>query len=450
MSFKALFIDTNILLHYRAFDEIDWLGILNAEQINIYLPSIVIQELDKHKYSSSSKLRDKANKVIKKLHKLADFGLEVNLKLNININFEMSIKSPDFVRFNLDPSSQDDILLANILSFKSENLGLAVVLVTADLGLRLKAKFYQIESICLPDELKFPFELDQTDKRIKELEQEVLELQSRMPNLELCFSDNSNRLNYEAKKFLPSNLEVSKVIRERIEKLKQKYPKILSDRSIGQSVNNSVPISQMYGSDTSEILPFEISDYNRQLDEFYTEYKQYLGKYIPWLDIRCRVFFLKILISNFGTCPAKDIDVLMHFPDGFALCKLSELPNEPEKPHSPPQPVPRTRKERISIITNFLTAPTIPRLSPSSIVSQNQIQPNVSSLDIRRSNSYDVKLHVRKLKQNTIEAFEPIIVMFDSFEQISSFRIDYQLIAANVPKSVTGKLHVIFSHEPEC
>ncbi len=58
MSFKTIFIDTNILLHYQSFDEIDWLKILNIDKLEIRLSSIVIQELDKHKYNpSSSKLR---------------------------------------------------------------------------------------------------------------------------------------------------------------------------------------------------------------------------------------------------------------------------------------------------------------------------------------------------------------------------------------------------------
>lgn len=449
MNFKTVFIDTNILLHYRSFDEIDWLRILNVDRIEICLPSIVIQELDKHKYSSSSKLRDKANKVIKKLHKLADSGLKVNLKPNIDIYFELGNKSPDFTALNLDSCSQDDRLLASILLFKSENPEMPATLVAADLGLRLKAKYYQIEAISLPDELKLPSELAPAEKRIKELEQEILELQLRVPKLELCFSDKSDRLNYKVKKLLPANLDVNEVIKNRIERIKEEYPKILEDGSDSQSLTPSaITIGQMYGSDTPEILPSEISSYNRKLDEFYENYKLYLENYISWLDIRCRLFPLQISILNSGTCPAEDVDVFMHFPDGFVLCELSGLPNEPEQPKAPSLPVPRTRKDRLSLTMPSLTALTLPQLAPF-INSQIKTQPNISSLDIRRSNSYDVKLHVRKLKQNIPEAFDPMIVIFDASDLVSSFRIDYKLIAANVPKPITGKLHVIFSKESE-
>jgi predicted ribonuclease YlaK len=277
MSFKTLFIDTNIFLHYQSFDEINWLEILDVDQVEICLPSIVIQELDKHKYSSSSKLRDKASKVIKKLHKLADAGLKTNLKPNIGLYFEVSNKSFDFIQLGLDSSSQDDRLIASILLFRADNPEKLPILVAADLGLRLKAKYRQIEAICLPDELKLVAELDQTEKRIKELEQEVLELQRRIPKLELCFPGKTDRLTCKVESFLPESFNISILIHNRIEQLKQEYPKILEGQSKKQFNNPSaMTIGDMYESDTPEILPAEISNYNKKLDEFYENHKQYL------------------------------------------------------------------------------------------------------------------------------------------------------------------------------
>jgi hypothetical protein len=452
MSFKTLFIDTNIFLHYKSFDDIDWLKILNVDRVEICLTDIVIQELDKHKYSPSSKLRDKASKVIKKLHKLAEAGLKTNLKTNIDLYFEVSNKSPDFPEMGLDPNSQDDRLLASILLFRIENPEKSPILVAADLGLRLKAMHHQIENICLPDEFKLVAELDQTEKRIKELERENLELQRRIPKLELCFTDRADRLTYKVKSFLSKNSDVNTVVQNRIEQLKQKYPKMLEEQSNREFSNSSaMTIGDMYGSDMSEILPDEISNYNKKLDEFYESFKQYLEEHISWLDVHCRVFPLKISIFNSGTCPAEDVDVFMHFPDGFILSKStsSDLPDKPKEPQPPPQPVPRTRKDRLSFaMPSFVPTfvPTLPQIS-SLINSQNRTPPNISSPDIRRSNSYDVRLHVQKLKQNTLEGFDPMIIVFDSFDQISSFQIDYTLVAANVPTAATGKLHVIFSSE---
>lgn len=446
MSFKALFIDTNILLHYQSFDEIDWLRLLNVEQVEIRLPSIVIQELDKHKYSSSSKLRDKATKVIRKLHKLADSGLKIQLKTNIDICFEVNSKVADLTAQNLDPNSQDDRLLSSILSFRAENPDLPVILVAADLGLRLKAKYYQIEAICLPDDLKLPSELAQNEKRIKELEQELLEQKRKTPDLKLYFSNGSDRLNCEIKKLFQPNVDLNVVLQERIEQLKEEYPKIPEIESSNQATNfpyiTSMTIGQIYGSDSPEILPSEISAYNKSLDKFYTDYEHYLKQYVHWLELRYRSVLLEISIFNVGTCPAEDIDVSMHFPDGFILRELADFPEKPKELEPPSRPVPRTRKDRLSLMTPSLAIPALPQIAPF-LNSQPRVQPNVSSPDIRRSNSYDVKLHVSKLKQNMSEHFDRMLITFDSFEHASSFRIDYRIVAENIPKPITGALHVI-------
>lgn len=76
-------------------------------------------------------------------------------------------------------------------------------------------------------------------------------------------------------------------------------------------------------------------------------------------------------------------------------------------------------------------------------------KPNVSSPNIRKSNSYDVEYKITKLKHNSAESFDPLIITFDSNETINSFRIGYKINAANVPKPVSGSLHVILDKQPE-
>ncbi|MDJ0662678.1 MAG: hypothetical protein QNJ42_24815 [Crocosphaera sp.] len=158
---------------------------------------------------------------------------------------------------------------------------------------------------------------------------------------------------------------------------------------------------------------------------------------------------MEISILNFGTYPAEDIDVYMHFPDGFTLDKLDNFPNKPQKPQPPSEPVPRTMSERMNdrLLLN-LSSLSIPSLPPIKD-SQNRTPSNISSVDIRRSNSYNVTLHVGKLKQHTLETIDEMTITFNSIDQVSSFSIDYQLIAANIPNPVYGKLHVIFTEKSE-
>jgi hypothetical protein len=47
----GLFLDTNVLLHYRRIDEIDWLSISGTDAVVLLICPIVVRELDHHKDS---------------------------------------------------------------------------------------------------------------------------------------------------------------------------------------------------------------------------------------------------------------------------------------------------------------------------------------------------------------------------------------------------------------
>lgn len=446
MSLKAVYIDTNIFLHYKSFDEINWLNIIDADRIEIRVPSVVISELDKHKYSSSSKLRNKAGRVIKKLHQLIDNGLTTNLKPNIDITFEINDDIANYESLGLNPNSQDDRLLASILSYQEANTEVSIVLIAADLGIRLKAKVHQIEAISLPDELKLSVELDQSEKYIKQLERELLELKRITPDLKLCFSDDSNKLKLDLKEGMPSNFDIAETVNKSVQNIKEKYPKLPEPESVAQAPKPSKILlsNDHFGSDKPEILPHEVLDYNKYLDGFYEQYEQYLREYINWRDVLSRSYLVEICIINDGTCSAQDIDIHMHFPDGFTLSEISDFPKKPEEPKPCSQPVPRTREDRIRKLSVAMPQISIPKI-PLSAHLQDRTSPNVSSSDIRRTNSYDVNIHVLKLKQNTSESFDLMILIFESSDLVSRFHIDYKINAENVPKPVIGKLHVMFA-----
>jgi hypothetical protein len=56
---------------------------------------------------------------------------------------------------------------------------------------------------------------------------------------------------------------------------------------------------------------------------------------------------------------------------------------------------------------------------------------------------------VQRLKQHMNEPCEPLYVVFDSFEDASSFGIDYRINAADLPDEVTGTHHVVVAREFE-
>ena len=97
----------------------------------------------------------------------------------------------------------------------------------------------------------------------------------------------------------------------------------------------------------------------------------------------------------------------------------------------------------------------LPHINPSAfspfLPSNNRPSelPNVSRPKIRRTNSFDVDFKIRKLKHNKPILLDRLFVVFDSFESVKSFGIDYRINAGNLPHEINDSLHVKIEKEVE-
>ncbi|MFT3752093.1 MAG: PIN domain-containing protein [Paludibacter sp.] len=58
---KYLFLDTNIFLHFRSFEQIDWSKLIEVDdEYCIVIPEIVIKEIDKIKDTGRGKIQKRA------------------------------------------------------------------------------------------------------------------------------------------------------------------------------------------------------------------------------------------------------------------------------------------------------------------------------------------------------------------------------------------------------
>jgi predicted ribonuclease YlaK len=192
MAEKFGFVDTPIFLHYRSFDEVDWLSVFGAEAATIVLAPVTISEINEKKDEGTSKVRHRAASVLRKLEALWD--KKASIRPGINLLVQDVEPTIDYGSNELDYRCKDDRLLAAILQFKASNPEKEALLVTADLGLRLKARRHEITALALEDNLKLPDDLDANEKRIQQLERQLIEIKHMMPNLELTFPGGSNNL----------------------------------------------------------------------------------------------------------------------------------------------------------------------------------------------------------------------------------------------------------------
>jgi len=429
------------------FDQIPWLDIVDADEINIIIPPITVRELNKQKdLSTRQNIRKRAGDVLKKLYRLFETDSQNSFGKNIALFFEDRDPSIDFSEYQLSREIQDDHLIASIIMYKNEYPDAKIVLLTSDSGLSLvaKARRLKIETIQMPIDYRIPYQTDPNQKRINELEQEVRELKSKTPKLTLSFKDGKQNSTFTIQR--PIEIE-SIQIEEQISALKSKYPKrkIEDQKKESKQPNKLItfidPLSKVRESLPlmNNIPPEEIDRYNQELDKFFEDYAKYLKSSIHFENLIRRTIILPLILSNDGTAPAEDIDVFLKFPNHFQLLRKLISMDEPKQPNPPIEP--RTQMQIImESIKPTITSPILNPFNTLPAVSE----PNVSLIKFKRfDDHYSVGFHIKRLKHNLILSFDKLFIAFKSFEEATSFNVDFEILAANVPDKISDKLHVV-------
>jgi len=430
------FVDTNTFLHYLALEHVDWPAVLGARRVTLMIAPVIIRELDKHKSTSSSrKLRKRAAAAIARLNKWADAALPAVIRPGVQLGFVVHEPGVDFDALRLNRFSEDDHLVASIVEYSGQNPQAKLVLVTADVGLKLKARDRRIAVVSLPDSLALPDEPDPNEIRVKELEARLQQYENELPELSLVFEDGKRHVIFQINPIPPA----TEPAEARTAELRQKYP--LWDES-GRSPR---PLSDQAANFLGTPNLEDVRAYNFRLRAYYDEYAQYLQELKAFEEQKTRTLCLKLWLSNTGGVPAEDVDIFMHFPDGFALVEERDLPKPPKEPTQPPLPQTRLEAALSSAALSSAAVASAAGINPRWRPDLSGIgpRPNVSRPKIKRSSSYDVECHVQRLKHNFLERLAPMHVIFDSLDTANSFGIQYRILASNHPSPIEGAVHVV-------
>ena len=79
---KYLVLDTNVFLHYKDFEQIDWKSLV-GDDVTICVAQFVLGEIDKHKDQSRCKIQKRAKKISARFSEI--FLKEVSTQINIEV-----------------------------------------------------------------------------------------------------------------------------------------------------------------------------------------------------------------------------------------------------------------------------------------------------------------------------------------------------------------------------
>ena len=254
-----------------------------------------------------------------------------------------------------------------------------------------------------------------------------------MPDLALTFAGDVSHLEVRLEK--PITHSHDDIDREK-QLIRLKYKKLSHEEEKDEPPGGKVSAIARAIARMERPSPEAVDSYNTALERFYEQYGAWLLANALQVNRSRRTVKMNLELANCGTAPAEDIDLFLHFPDGFALYSESDLPRPPAEPAPPEKPrgglalpMPRLPVDFGNIFSPSLLAGMGPR--------------NVSSPSIRRTNSYEVRFHVKSLKHGMVVSLDPLYAVFDSHESARSFSIEYHIVAANLPRPTDRKLHVV-------
>ena len=435
------FIDTNVLLHFRRLEEIDWCCHLAAKQVLLVLAPVVLRELDKHKDSHpQNKLRKRAQHVSADLwSKLAHVN-RCTLRENVDLIVIDSDPVIDMAPLRLRADVNDDLLLASMIEWRHAVAGPNVVVVTADSGIGLKARRFDALVVRPPDADRLADEPDGAETELLKLRRELREIKEAQPDLALVFQTGLTL--EEVPIPLPKPL-TELGFQNKMERLMGRYPR-LDDHGRAKrrpSVFDTV-VAQSFGHAifTPRPGPEEIAAYNAALEPFYAAYREYLFADSAYEDQNRRTFPLHLKLRNAGRKPGEDIDVHLRLDVDAAFIREKDLPKAPKEPRPPANPAaPRVQAENIRVTSDY------PGIMNPLLYDP---KPNVVAFTSDGSETNVAEQHVRYAKHGSAVSLKPLFIRFTSAEAVHSFKLSYELRAGNLPTAVTGSLNVVFVSGP--
>ena len=445
MSDIALFIDTNIYLSLQIFTDIDWVRMTEADAVRLVVPVVVTKELDERKNTdSNSTIRERAHTTIKKMESLIR-QKQKKIRENVEIEFDSSLPPPDLYKeHELDSTWRDDRLIAAILHYSQRHQDADVLLLTEDLALLIRASRYDINVVSLPEESEYrlPEPLDPKQKELARTKQELDRLKLQVPRPILTFSNDSNFIELRAKPPVTKGSADCKLLMEAV---REQQPKFQVGRpQPSESSHPGVQLAQQvqHMKDQFDSLigppPEKRKEYNRELDEFYQDYEDYLTSDDSDENIKRRVFQLVFVLAN-EKAPAESVYVDLHLQNIQHVRLSDELPEWTKAPEAPRRPS--------SSLMPFWKPPTHVSLADGLCTAGTRIRvphvnANVSGPSMNAAGGGSASYYVHRIIHNFKEMLNPIYAVFDNYDAISNFQIRFTIRAANVPDVLAGELNV--------
>lgn len=353
---KILFLDTNVFVQCKDLKQLPWAELCkDDEELLLLIPSVVQEEIDKHKQEGNTRRGKRARKAsafIRQIILSDQTSLVISSsKPFVRISFPSPSDHPCSLPDFLDLSRPDNRLIADILRYKSAFPEDHVAFLTHDTNPLLTAKRCGISYHIVPDDWLLPPEPDSKDRKISELENRVKELESNYPVVEVSTGDmpgsKIERFSAETVKYKPLT---DGELNELLDQIMKRYPmKTNFDQDFSQEFPKWAFLSQSRIIDAMtgvkrEFEPPDFAEIEKYQREQYPAWVENVKKYLLGLPVELEQMVdpprFSIMLANNGSVPAENIVVEFSAMGKFFFTEIPDDDTEKKKKNQSVFPTP--------------------------------------------------------------------------------------------------------------
>ena len=414
----VLFLDTNILLHFRPLQEIDWRSVAGLKTVRLVICLPVLDELDEKKHDRN--MGKRARSAIAQIDEIKSQGGQVVDDVTLE-----TFGDPDKVE-----GIGDDAIIQHASQYASSHEAERMVVVSNDRGMRLRCGLRNIECITLDEKWEKPFE-DESDRKRRLAEEERYRLKNCRPDFSLLgqvAGDHTQPPSREVSVVLvkPAGPQVD--LPARMAHIKDIYPKRNRDGLFFAGMKLSTSISG---------TPDQIDRYNAELDDYYTRCEAALESHNKEAEALARSFCFDLHLDNDGSAPGNDVEIYVRFP-GFVTVQppdqdvIGRVPMpDPPGPPGPLADMIRTSLEPSSILRS---------LYPSALLDM-KLPHNVSAPTFHHvDDGTEVRQSVQRSKHLHSLSLASLRVAYPAWDSVKPFHAGVSIYCDELPDPVEHKL----------
>ena len=413
---KYLVLDTNVYLHYKDFEQIDW-RTLFKDEVTICVPQRVFEEIDKHKDQNKGKIQRKAKRLSARFSEIFLKGTTACVSVEVlNHPLATAFDDPQFHK----EISDDWIILSALQCAHDKD---SLIIVSGDNGILLKAKMHDLGYFLMPDDLLLTEEASEEEKEIRQLRQQLAKYETRCPDPKVEFEGKMPLLTIEKPQFI----NVKEHLAQYEIELKNSHPY----RPLTGVPRNS-DISYLLGSITQQVYSTleQRQKYNKELDDYFEKKLRLKELQLDKKFMEQRFYKLSFILANVGTASLGDTTIFVNFPPEVKLySKKSKVIVRVDNPSEP-------------ILKNNLTT-----IGASLVAPQYGYKDKTEDIEIwSAKNALDhqeIKYFFHRLTHGMCISLENDEDIYIDLAQCGNFAISWTVIDSELIDSVKGELHVV-------